>query len=255
VDDFGKLRQTWKILGEDDPLWAVVSHDEKRGGRWDLAEFLATGERDVERCAKLVERHTAKTPPFEHALDFGCGVGRLSKAWSARARKVTGVDISNPMISNGRELMRDTPNVTLTLNERPDLGLFPDGAFDLVFSLICLQHMPWKIARGYVQEFARVCGRDGVVVFQLPARRRKRFSMGQFRMRMVESLPFGLDQVYRKWRRGSRAAFKMYCTPAAEVERVARSSGLALAHKEPDDSAGSDMESFLYIFRPAPKLD
>src|SRR5687768_12932320 len=42
------LRRVWQTLGRDDPMWAVLSHADKRGGRWDPEEFLATGEVEVD---------------------------------------------------------------------------------------------------------------------------------------------------------------------------------------------------------------
>ena len=37
-------RQDWEHLAETDPLWAVLTHPGRKGGRWDVDEFFATGE-------------------------------------------------------------------------------------------------------------------------------------------------------------------------------------------------------------------
>ena len=37
-----RLKEVWERLGAEDPLWAVASLPDKRGGRWDEREFLAT---------------------------------------------------------------------------------------------------------------------------------------------------------------------------------------------------------------------
>src|SRR6266545_7895564 len=152
-----QLRATWAELGAKDPLWAVVTRPEKRGGKWDAQEFLQTGEEDVARYHDLLRRVAGCPTEFDHILDFGCGVGRLSLAWSRRARRVTGVDISPGMIAKGREFAKNAINVEFSLNEASDLRCFEDGRFDLVFSHICLQHVPWQLTTGYLREFARVC--------------------------------------------------------------------------------------------------
>ena len=41
------LKRHWDALGRDDPLWAVLTEPDAKGGRWKLDEFLARGEHDV----------------------------------------------------------------------------------------------------------------------------------------------------------------------------------------------------------------
>src|SRR3954466_15239886 len=74
-----QLRNTWQALGEDDPLWAILSQPDKRGGRWDADTFFAAGEQEV---AAILAHCAALARPQAHrlALDFGCGVGRLTRA-------------------------------------------------------------------------------------------------------------------------------------------------------------------------------
>src|SRR5690606_32423745 len=64
------LRRVWQTLGRDDPMWAVLSHADKRGGRWDPEEFLATGEVEVD--VQLAALAAAGWPRERGlALDFG----------------------------------------------------------------------------------------------------------------------------------------------------------------------------------------
>jgi SAM-dependent methyltransferase len=242
---FDELRRTWQTLGTDDPLWAILTDSDRRRGRWDLEEFLQRGETDVARYDVLLgdAGHTGR---FGSVLDFGCGVGRLSLAWGRRADSVTGVDISRSMIERGRIVVASAPNVRLLVNDAVDLGQFPDESFDLVFSHICLQHMPWPLAAGYIAEFGRVAVRGGFVAFQLPSRGPARTSA---RRRIVDSLPEAVRSRYRRWRHGTSVVFDMYYTDPVAVIEVARSAGLDLCHQEPDGSAGVGTEGFIYIFR------
>jgi ubiquinone/menaquinone biosynthesis C-methylase UbiE len=250
--DFQQLTQTWEELGEKDPLWAVVTHSDKRGGRWNLAEFMGTGERDIAHYHQLIGRHMPMPGQFFHVLDFGCGVGRLTSAWGKRARQATGVDISASMLEVAKKNLAGRDNLHFVLNQNPDLSVFKDGEFDLVFSLICLQHMPWPVAAGYIAEFARVCQRGGIVAFQLPSRDKDPDRMAKFRKWIIEHLPFGAGRLYRRWRHGTSALFDMYYTPRQQVEATAAAAGLELIHREPDASAGATVESFFYIFRKPP---
>jgi SAM-dependent methyltransferase len=244
-----KLKEVWETLGHEDPLWAVVSRPDKRGGRWELPEFLATGEEDVARFSDVLRSLPGAPERFVHVLDFGCGVGRLSLAWRRRAGRVTGVDISGPMVIQARRLASGHAGVDYVVNQRPDLAVFADNTFDLCFSHICLQHMPWELAAGYLREFGRVCSPGGWIAFQLPSRRAAGGGMAAVRQRLVESLPFGLDRIYRKWRHGSSAVFDVYYTPPSRVREVLGSAGLEVVMQAPDLAAGPGSEGFIYVAR------
>src|SRR5262249_5737737 len=42
-----EVQRDWAVLGEADPLWAVLVAPEARRGRWDPDEFFSTGRADV----------------------------------------------------------------------------------------------------------------------------------------------------------------------------------------------------------------
>jgi ubiquinone/menaquinone biosynthesis C-methylase UbiE len=153
------------------------------------------------------------------------------------------------MIAKGNEFAKDTPNVELRLNDAGDLRCFPDERFDLVFSHICLQHIPWQLTAGYLTEFARVCRRGKWIAFQLPSQNLKKISAAAIRKMFVELLPFGLDRAYRRWRHGYPVLFDMHFVPVEEVIKSAKRDGLIEIHRESDRSAGESIESFIYIFR------
>src|SRR3954468_6864411 len=81
---FEQVRADWTRLGAEDPLWAVLVEDGKRGGRWDVDEFLALGRADVERARGILAEQGLPTT-WNRVLDFGCGAGRLSQALAEHA--------------------------------------------------------------------------------------------------------------------------------------------------------------------------
>jgi ubiquinone/menaquinone biosynthesis C-methylase UbiE len=244
-----QLSQTWEELGDQDPFWAVSSHADKRGGRWNIVEFMETGEAAIARYHQLITGHTSHTNAFSHVLDFGCGVGRLTYAWAKRARQVTGVDISASMLDVARKNTTELKNIHFILNQSNDLRVFKDETFDMVFSLACLQHIPPPIAAAYITEFARVCQRGGIIAFQLPSRTLRSNRAGKFRKKIIDCLPLGLGRRYRRWRHGSSVVFDMYYTPCSKVETTAATSGLKLVHRQPDTVAGPNTEDFFYVFQ------
>ncbi len=149
-------------------MWAVHS-DPQRRGSWTPEDFFATGEHEIATTMSGLEEHGLLPARTGRALDFGCGLGRLTRALSSRFDEVVGVDTSRKMIADATRLNADRGNCRFALNERSDLEQLPSESFDLVLSFITLQHVSSRAAiRAYVREFVRVTAPGGIVVFQLP---------------------------------------------------------------------------------------
>jgi SAM-dependent methyltransferase len=161
-------RQDWEHLAQIDPLWAVLTVPGRKGGRWDVDEFFQTGETEVAHVSSVAE--TLGRPRRRvRALDFGCGVGRLTRALGARFDTAVGIDISAGMVEQARRLNEGLAACEFRLNTTSDLGQLETASFDFVYSSIALQHIPTvrEIER-YVTELLRVVRPDGLVVFGLP---------------------------------------------------------------------------------------
>lgn len=163
-----RLRRVWERLGGDDPLWAVLSDSRKRGGRWDVDEFFATGTAEID--AQLAAVGALGFPHQRNlALDFGCGAGRLTRRLASHFRRAIGVDVSASMVATARELNAGIGNAEFRVNASPRLEGIADASIDFVFSHITLQHIPAELAAGYVGEFFRVLAPGGAAVFQFVA--------------------------------------------------------------------------------------
>lgn len=162
-------QQDWDELGKVDPLWAVLSEPSRQFGRWDHEEFFQTGERLVETVVRTAAGHDL---PHGHdrALDFGCGVGRLTRALGSHFDNCCGVDISEQMIRQARRLNSSVPNCFFLVNSDTHLGIFSSEHFDCVVSILVLQHLPGRDwIRSAISEFVRVLKKGGLLVFQLPS--------------------------------------------------------------------------------------
>lgn len=170
--DFDHLAETWNTLGENDPLWAVLTHPGTEGGRWDVEEFFKDGQLQVDGALALVEKDMGWPLATRAALDFGCGVGRLTQALCTRFDHVDGVDIAPSMIRAAEQFNRFGDRCGYHLNVREDLSIFPDGSYDFIYSTYVLQHMHPVFARRYVEEFVRLLSPEGLALFQIPTARR-----------------------------------------------------------------------------------
>ncbi len=161
-------KRDWEDLATLDPLWAVLFRS-TQFGRWNLDSFFRTGE---DQIAAVIDkaRHLGYPIKWESALDFGCGVGRLTRALASYFEHSCGVDISETMVVKARELNQAFSNCMFTLNDRGDLQIFDDNHFDLIYSAITLQHISKRQVReSFIREFVRILKEGGLLVFQLPS--------------------------------------------------------------------------------------
>ena len=165
-----QLREKWERLAVLDPLWAVWTDPAHKGRRWNPEAFFTIGEREMARLMSQLERGGHQFPRGA-ALDFGCGVGRLTRPLARRFERVVGVDISATMVSFATGYTTES-NCTYAVNEAADLRGYGTRGFDFVLSRNTLQHMAPALSEGYLSELVRVLSGAGLLVFQLPSTRK-----------------------------------------------------------------------------------
>ncbi len=160
------VKQVFEQYGKSDPMYAVLTDHARRGGKWDPADFFAHGREEITRVTQYLHDNQL-TFPADQALDFGCGVGRLTQALYAHFSHVTGVDISSTMVAAAQQHNAAPDKVNYVMNDQPHLQLFADRSFDFVYSNITLQHVPPAPALRYIGEFLRILRPDGLALFQV----------------------------------------------------------------------------------------
>jgi SAM-dependent methyltransferase len=165
--DFKALQEHWNTKGAKDPLWAILSSPDKAGGKWNIAEFFQSGEKEITAVIKYLDGlHPLRR---ERALDFGCGVGRLTQALAEHFEEVAGVDVASSMIERAREFNQHDDRCRYFLNEANHLALFESGSFSFVYSNLVLQHMHPRYSIAYMREFVRLLEPGGIALFQAPS--------------------------------------------------------------------------------------
>lgn len=109
---------------------------------------------------RAVERLPAA--PGERVLEVGVGTG-LSLPYYPRGCRVTGIDISEPMLDQARERADQLglDHVDLRLMDARNLA-FPDGSFDHVLAPYVISVVPEP--ERVLGEVRRVCKRGGTVI-------------------------------------------------------------------------------------------
>src|SRR5258708_3087132 len=170
MTSLNKIQENWEGFAQADPLWAICTDRDKRGGRWTQEEFFATGEREISKIMEYVRSLGLSPVNSDVALDFGCGVGRLTSALSQYFDKCWGVDISSTMVQLAKDFHKNNSRCDFWLNEVDDLHRFPDAYFGFIYTSVTLQHIPMRYVRNYLLELIRVLKPDGIFVFQIPDR-------------------------------------------------------------------------------------
>jgi 2-polyprenyl-3-methyl-5-hydroxy-6-metoxy-1,4-benzoquinol methylase len=230
--DFERLRRNWENLGRKDPMWAILTAPGTEGGRWDEQAFFQTGVEFVDWLGAWLVHHGIDLPHGD-ALDFGCGIGRLTQAMAPHSASATGVDVSQPMIELAAQKNRHGDAVRYVCNTRPDLSVFPDGSFDFVLSAIVLQHMRAEYSLRYLAEFLRVLRPGGLLFFQMAT---AELVSGAAPEAPVDEAP---DETH----------MEIHCVPIARIHDTLATGGAEVLVEERDQWAGDSWESVHFAVR------
>jgi ubiquinone/menaquinone biosynthesis C-methylase UbiE len=245
-DPLKRLARDWNRLGRRNAFGAILTGGSGAIQAWNTDAFFATGGLDVGRFMTNLSDLAAGSKRGR-ALDFGCGVGRITRALAAHFDSVTGVDVSPSMIEQARALNADMPRCEFLVNSEPHLAMFPSARFDVVYCRLVLQHIPAPLQPGYIEELIRVLAPGGVLMFQLPERIKS--PLARYLVAPVaagtlkQHLPLAVIRTYRLLtylyviaRPGPR--MEMRGLPFGQVSALIAQSGARLLAAIPDESHG-----------------
>ena len=241
-----RLQRDWDGLATHDAFGAILRDPAHIPEPWSTEAFFATGDADVEVILTATARH-GLPHRYGRALDFGCGVGRLSRGLATRFDEVVGVDISPVMISSARELNREMSNCSFEVSSDSGLSRYDSGSFDLVLCLLVFQHLPSGAeAEQYIREFVRIVSVGGVVIFQAPSRvpLRRRVQSRRRLYTLLRALGVAEDLLL-----GHGRLDPMRTTAVTEqrVRDAVEESGGIILESEPDAAAGPHIPGRRYV--------
>jgi ubiquinone/menaquinone biosynthesis C-methylase UbiE len=247
-----RLGNNWDELAKADPLWAILTRPDKKDNKWQIEEFFDTGRKNIADIMNYVG--SIDMPPLrrKRALDFGCGIGRLTQALADYFDEVDGVDIAPTMIELAQRYNLKGDRCKYHVNRASDLKLFPDNHFDFIYTLITLQHMKPRYARGYMKEFIRTLAPNGLIIFQLPSEYigPRNLPTNKFKRRIVSVLPKPVLDVYCKIRyfnrRDDQPRMEMYGIKLYEAVRFLERSGARIIDIKRSPLAGKNWVSYQY---------
>lgn len=110
------------------------------------------------------------------ALEYGCGPGRNIIRFKDKFKRIDGCDISETIINKGIEWVgkhipmfgSDTEFPFMWVCDGQSIQPFPDGVYDVVFSVICMQHINSRAKRlAIYKEINRVLKFGGYFTAQM----------------------------------------------------------------------------------------
>jgi SAM-dependent methyltransferase len=147
-------RDFWDRSARVDSLNAIAADSDERS-------FQSSGRAEAQALCRFVGSE-------DTVLDIGCGTGRVMEHLGSCCREVHGIDISERMVEEGRARLAHLTNVHFHHGNGYDLAGFEDSSFDVVYSIVALQHMTRAVAYNYLLESNRVLRQDGVLWFYVP---------------------------------------------------------------------------------------
>lgn len=252
-----KLQKKWERFSGIDPLWAIITWEDKRGGKWDIKEFFEYGREDIADLMEYINSLNLKIKlNYNVALDFGCGIGRLTQPLSDYFDKVIGVDIACSMVELANKYNTKKDKCAYIVNETDNLGIFNDNTFDFIYSILTLQHIKPEYSKKYIREFLRVLSPGGLLIFQLPSEPalnsyQEKSVYGNIKKFVKNIIPATLLDLYRNMKYFLKGAntMDMHGIKREEVVNILNVDGGEIIDIKQSNDAGREWVSFRYCVR------
>src|SRR3954463_16465326 len=108
MTDLKVIQAGWDHAAAEDAMFNILTVPGYQNGGWDTTAFFAHGAGEIDVAMGRL-KGLGVGEQHGRALDFGCGIGRLTQALAFYYGRVDGVDISREMIG-----------IALEHNQHPD---------------------------------------------------------------------------------------------------------------------------------------
>lgn len=168
---FAHTEATWTRLGDEEPHWSVLSAERFKQDHLEAhrAEFYASGQGDVALFLAFLERNGVSASGLHRVLEYGCGVGRVTRYLAQQFPAVEACDISPSHLEQAQAWVRgaDLSNVDFR-RIRSVQDVYGPQDIDAVFSVIVLQHNPPPAIVAILTALLARLKPGGVAYFQVP---------------------------------------------------------------------------------------
>lgn len=219
---FAHIQSKWTKLGQERPHWSVLSSDNYAGAVTpELDEqFFRTGVQERAVVEAILARANRSMGERMRAVEYGCGIGRLSLQFAAMFDAVTAIDISPSHLELARRKAaeRGLTNLRFVLADVAEFGM--SGPFDFWYSRIVLQHNPPPLMAAILRRALSLLSPGGAAVFQIPT-----YAVGY---------SFRIDQYLQSM--GEGGDIEMHCLPQSRIFQIVSEMGCRVLEVREDDA-------------------
>jgi ubiquinone/menaquinone biosynthesis C-methylase UbiE len=141
----------WEKFGEVDPYFGVLTEDKYRSTNLDMSnkkDFMGSGHEYLGHVLAVIKKHIVPELVIKNALDFGCGVGRVTLPLAKYAVSVTGIDVSAAMLDEAQKNCDEQKITNVRLLKSDDQLSTIKEKFDFIHSFIVFQHIRTRRGEG-----------------------------------------------------------------------------------------------------------
>jgi len=165
-EDISDAKDKWNRLAKEDASYYIFTDKEISSSKH---LFRGAGLRDVDTYFAqdtFIKEYLSKKKEI-HAVEIGCGIGRLSEHVAPYVQSLIGTDISEEMIAQARKRLSAIQNIRFESTDGLHVPV-SDDSIDIVFSFIVFQHMSSvAVVKNNIEEIARILCKGGIAKIQL----------------------------------------------------------------------------------------
>jgi SAM-dependent methyltransferase len=219
------VQTAWQHLGETEPYWSVVTGAEYLMANIEQSrdQFYETGKPDVVRLRRTFERNGIEMAKLRTCLEYGCGLGRVTRWLAPHFDQLYAYDISLPHLESIQQYLRQRQvnNVVVKqVQSVDDLATLPQ--VDFIYSLVVLQHNPPPVIALLIERLLEALNPGGYAYFQTPTYR--------------INYHFCLNDYLQN--EGQRQEMEMHVLPQSTIFQIVQRSGAQLVEVLEDGHTG-----------------
>lgn len=219
---FDDLKKVWNTYGKNEPYWSVLTNNKyfSLSIKNNYDNFFETGKNTIKTFENILQKYNY-TLKDKIILDFGCGVGRLTKACLNYSSNVYGMDISEEHLKIANKNVKSAKFYkVINENTLPQLNNKPE----VIISLITLQHNSPKLIKKFLINLLKLLQDNGIALIQIP-------------YKIDSKLINSIDKM------------QMHALPINDVKKITKGCNCIILDEIESDVGGKDILSKLYVIK------